>query len=104
MLGSDYRTLFSFIKQNNMKRIPLLFGLLAAILSQTSCNSKKEEKAEEIEFLVTSPLRTDTAVTRNYVCQIHAIQHIELRALEKGYLQKIFVDEGQFVRKGQMMF
>jgi len=27
-----------------------------------------------------------------------------LRALERGYLQKIFVDEGQAVKKGQMMF
>jgi membrane fusion protein (multidrug efflux system) len=38
------------------------------------------------------------------VCQIRAIQHIELRALERGYLQKIYVDEGQSVKQGQMMF
>jgi membrane fusion protein (multidrug efflux system) len=38
------------------------------------------------------------------VCQIRAIQHIELRALEKGYLQKIYVDEGQTVKEGQLMF
>jgi membrane fusion protein (multidrug efflux system) len=31
-------------------------------------------------------------------------QHIELRALEKGYLQNIFVDEGQHVKKGQLLF
>jgi membrane fusion protein (multidrug efflux system) len=46
----------------------------------------------------------DTDVTREYVCQIRAIQHIELRALESGYLQNIFVDEGQLVKKGQRMF
>ena len=39
-----------------------------------------------------------------YVAQIRAIQHIELRALEKGYLQGIFVDEGQRVAKGTRMF
>jgi membrane fusion protein (multidrug efflux system) len=49
-------------------------------------------------------LKKDTTITRDYVCQIHAIQHIEMRALEKGYLQKIYVDEGQLVKKGQMMF
>src|SRR5262249_55059296 len=32
------------------------------------------------------------------------IQHIELRSLEKGYLQKKYVDEGQFVHQGQMLF
>ena len=51
--------------------------------------------------MVTNPIKKDTLVTKEYVCQIHQIQHIELRALEKGYLQKIFVDEGQFVKSGQ---
>ncbi|HQS56277.1 MAG TPA: efflux RND transporter periplasmic adaptor subunit, partial [Sediminibacterium sp.] len=36
--------------------------------------------------------------------QIHSANHIELRSQEKGYLQKIFVDEGQYVKKGQLMF
>ena len=49
-------------------------------------------------------MRTDTEATREYVCQIRAIQHIELRALEGGYLDGIFVDEGQVVKKGQQMF
>jgi membrane fusion protein (multidrug efflux system) len=38
------------------------------------------------------------------VCQIRSIQHIELRALEKGYLQHIYVDEGKLVKKGQLLF
>ncbi len=46
----------------------------------------------------------DTLVHQEYVCQIRSIQHIELRALEKGYLQSVFVDEGQMVKKGQMLF
>jgi membrane fusion protein (multidrug efflux system) len=75
-----------------------------ATLWLTSCSSKKEEKEESFKFSVTSPLRRDTTVTRAYVCQIRAIQHIELRALEKGYLQNIFVDEGKFIKQGQMMF
>ena len=77
---------------------------LIALLCNTGCKSEKEEKEEETKFLVTSPLKKDTTITREYVCQIRAISHIELRALEKGYLQKIFVDEGQFVKEGQMMF
>ncbi len=75
-----------------------------ASLLHVSCSSKKEEKDEELKFSVTSPLRKDTMVIKDYVCQIRAIQHIELRSRERGYLQEIFVDEGQFVRQGQMMF
>lgn len=69
----------------------------------THCESKKEEKART-KFSVTSPLRKDTIITRDYVCQIRSQQHIELRALERGYLQKIFIDEGKFVKKGQLLF
>ena len=53
---------------------------------------------------VLRPLRQDTELTRDYVCQIHASQRVELRALEEGYLEEIFVDEGQTVRQGQPMF
>lgn len=78
-------------------------GLCVAVIS-TSCQSKKEEKEVAGKLLVTNPLMKDTTVIQDYVCQIHAIQHIEIRALEKGYLQKIYVDEGQMVKKGQLMF
>jgi membrane fusion protein (multidrug efflux system) len=81
-----------------------MFMSLCAVVVFTSCSSKHEEKEEEYEFMVTSPLRRDTLVTHSYVCQIRAIQHIELRALEKGYLQGIYVDEGKFVKEGQVMF
>ncbi len=81
-----------------------LFGLFA-LVGTIGCSSNAEEKKEEdVKFLVTSPLLKDTLATKDYVCQVHSIQHIEVRALEKGYLQKIFVDEGQYVKKGQLMF
>lgn len=81
-----------------------MFTSMCALLGFVSCNSHHGEKEEAIRFLVTSPVKKDTIVIRDYVCQIRAIQHIELRALEKGYLQQIFVDEGKFVRQGQRMF
>jgi len=69
-----------------------------------SCGHSEHEKQEETKFVVTSPVKKDTVVFNEYVCQIRAVQHIEIRALEKGYLQNIYVDEGQFVKKGQLMF
>lgn len=86
-----------------MRKSIVLISICAS-LSHISCQHHESEKQEEIHFLVTSPLKKDTLITRDYVCQIHAIQHIELRAMEKGYLENIFVDEGQFVKKGQQMF
>ena len=81
----------------------MLLGL-CVLLGNISCESHKEETKEETKFLVTSPLRMDTSIIKEYVCQIHSINHIEVRALERGYLQNIYVDEGQRVKKGQLMF
>lgn len=81
--------------------MPLSF---CALVWLASCQTHPEEKEEPIKFLVTSPLNKDTTIARQYVCQIRSINHIEMRALEKGYLQKIYVDEGQTVQEGQTMF
>jgi membrane fusion protein (multidrug efflux system) len=70
----------------------------------SSCSSEKEHHEETSTFQVTSAIRKDTIITKDYVCQIHAISHIELRAQERGFLQEIYVDEGQFVKKGQLLF
>ncbi len=78
---------------------------LIVLFTHATCHQNHGIHQEsESTFQVTSPLKKDTVVTSQYVCQIHAIQHIELRALEEGYLQDIFVDEGQLVKKGQRLF
>lgn len=74
------------------------------LLVNTSCKTENEKHEEVTHFLVTNPIKMDTIVTKNYVAQIQSIKHIELRAQEKGYLQNIYVDEGQFVKKGQLLF
>lgn len=86
-----------------MKRIFILVSLSAALI-QASCTSHHEEEEEAVKYNVTSPIKKDTTHTREYVCQIKSVQHIEIRALEEGYLQEIYVDEGQFVKKGQLLF
>ncbi len=86
-----------------MNRILVLTGLWA-ILCQTSCTSKAEVKEEAGKYAVTSPLEVDTSFAKEYVSQIRSLRNIEIRAQEKGYLQNIYVDEGQFVKAGQLLF
>jgi membrane fusion protein (multidrug efflux system) len=74
------------------------------LLVVAGCQSKAHNGEEGGKLLVTNPLRQSTEIVREYVGQIRAIQHIELRALERGYLQGIFVDEGQFIQSGHKMF
>ena len=86
-----------------MRKILMLTGL-CALLCHTSCNTEKEKKGEGMKYLATTPIKKDTLITKDYVAQVHSIQHIELRAQERGYLQNIYIDEGQFVKKGQLLF
>ncbi|MEQ9443717.1 MAG: efflux RND transporter periplasmic adaptor subunit [Cyclobacteriaceae bacterium] len=46
----------------------------------------------------------DTTLYREYVADIQAVQNVELRARVQGFLERIYVDEGQEVKKGQLLF
>ncbi|WP_296682624.1 efflux RND transporter periplasmic adaptor subunit [Flavobacterium sp.] len=85
-----------------MKRISLFTGLV--LLCIVSCTPKKEKKEDVGKFAVTNPIRIDTSFTKEYVSQIRSVRNIELRAQEKGFLQNIYVDEGQYVQAGQLLF
>lgn len=87
-----------------MTRAALMLAGFCAVISYTSCKSTEEQHEEEMKYVVTTPIKMDTSITKDYVAQVHSIRHIELRAREKGYLQRIFVEEGQFVKKGQLLF
>lgn len=63
-----------------------------------------EEHEARHPIVVTSPLVREVDTAQHYVCQIHASRHIELRALERGYLQEVKIQEGQAVKKGQTLF
>ncbi len=80
-----------------------LFVILVGVFGFLHFGHKKNA-VEEIEFSIASPWRESLDIKKEYVAQIRASQHIELRSFEKGYLQNIYVDEGQFIKKGQKMF
>jgi membrane fusion protein, multidrug efflux system len=86
-----------------MKRNVIFTGLIA-LLCLVSCTTKKEEKEETGKFTVTNAAVIDTSFTKEYVSQIRSVRNIEIRAQEKGYLQNIYVDEGQYVKAGQVLF
>lgn len=89
-----------------IKKIILQLSAYLFVVSivTSGCSGRNEKKEEATKFLATSALEIDTTVSKTYVSQIRAISHIEIRALEKGYLEKIYVDEGQLIKKGQPMF
>ena len=74
-------------------------------LSLSACNKHHEEQHHEAHKIVaTSPQSKAVTLTQQYVCQIHSKRHINVRALEMGYLEAIPVKEGQQVTEGDLMF
>jgi membrane fusion protein, multidrug efflux system len=78
--------------------------LLAGLLSSGCHKQVAVHEEAEPKLTVTRPLKQDTLVTRDYVCQIHSNRNIEIRAMERGYLQATQVKEGQRVKEGDPMF
>jgi membrane fusion protein (multidrug efflux system) len=89
-----------------MKTSQILATLLGLIsLSLPACSSHQDPaEAEQHKIVVTSPMAKDVVITQQYVCQIHSRRHIEVRALQEGYLEEITVQEGQPVKQGDVMF
>lgn len=84
-------------------------GWLAMAIAAAGCHEAKpehghEEGGEKPKLVVSRPLRKDVVVSRDFVCQIRSSRNIEVRALEKGYLETVAVLEGQRVKQGDLLF
>ncbi len=91
-----------------VSRILLLF---AAMLSLTisACDRMSAEAQEPSEeahhkIVITTPEARDVIITQPYVCQIRSQRHIEVKALQEGYLEEIPIKEGQAVKKNEILF
>ncbi|AKD55537.1 efflux RND transporter periplasmic adaptor subunit [Spirosoma radiotolerans] len=82
--------------------------ILIASLLMTGCATKNKESETEQSETLTLPVvqltRQNTTLKRDYVSRLEATQNVEIRARVSGYLEKIYVDEGQMVHKGQLLF
>mgnify|MGYP003339320534 CR=1 FL=1 len=86
-----------------MNKFILSFCMIS-LVCYSSCKNKVEQKEESGKYSVTNPIMKDTSFTKEYVAQIQSVQNVELRAKVKGYLESINVDEGQYVKAGQVLF
>ncbi len=89
-------------------KCPPYFAILLALfcLLLVGCyeSQAQQHHEEHRTIVVTSPDVKDVITTQEYVCQIHSRRHIEVCALEMGYLEEIRVKEGQAVKQGDLMF
>jgi membrane fusion protein, multidrug efflux system len=91
-----------------MKVSPILALPALISLSLPAClpmHAKENGSHQEHhQIAVTSPQAKDVLTTQQYVCQIRSQRHINVRALENGYLEEITIKEGQAVKQGDVLF
>ena len=94
-----------------MKSRMTVSGILGITVSLASlclpaCQRHQGESSDgdRHKIVVTSPEAKDVVVTQQYVCQIHSRRHINVCALQSGYLEAVTVKEGQAVKQGDVMF
>jgi len=83
-------------------------GIILSIFAVSvlaACSGETQHKVQERPFIpVTQVVAKDTVVDREYVSDINAYRKTEIRARIQGYLEHIYVDEGQEVKEGQLLF
>lgn len=88
----------------NVKRSVLLFAVL--VMASACKNSDKETEqptpSVEAEILTLQP--TDAVIDQTFPASLQGKDNVQLRPQISGYIDKIFVDEGAFVRAGQPLF
>lgn len=88
-----------------MKKSSLL--ALVALLILSACG-KKEEQAPQAQgpapFPVQTVARQDATIYQDYTANLEGQQNVEIRPKVNGFIQKIYVDEGDQVKKGQLLF
>jgi membrane fusion protein (multidrug efflux system) len=81
-----------------------IFAIFIALLVIYSCGSGEQKNKSIDSFLVGNPVKTDTIFKKKYVAEIQAIKNVEIRSRIKGFIDKIHVDEGSFIKEGQILF
>lgn len=82
--------------------LTILCSLSLSISACTRTSSKQVTSKEK--YTIVQPIIVDSNYIQEYVAEMQAIQNVELRARVKGFIEKIYVDEGKNVSKGQLLF
>ncbi len=82
----------------------LLSTLALSLLTACSKEATQDQTTQAETYPVVKPVVTDTLYAKDYVADVQAVQNVEIRTRVEGYLDRIYVDEGALVRKGQLLF
>mgnify|MGYP002079625300 FL=1 len=77
---------------------------MGIVLSSCINNKPTTSKTLESSIPVVKLTEQDIVMSKEYVADIQAIKNVEIRSKISGFLDDILVDEGAFVKKGELLF
>ena len=87
-----------------MFNFKILSFLLALVLA-SSCSNKQQDAGGQVKEYPVVRIKADSATLyKRYPTTLQGIQTVEIRPKVAGYIEKILVDEGAHVKKGQTLF
>jgi len=102
--------MFKNILYTYLKKIPVTLGFAISIAGMVSCTSGNSKNADQsdvlsaIELPVTTVQPTTAFTEKTYLGSVEGTDNVEIRPQVGGKLEAIFVDEGEYVEKGQKLF
>ncbi|WNM18899.1 efflux RND transporter periplasmic adaptor subunit [Flavobacterium capsici] len=88
-----------------MKRKIAFASILILTISLISCNKKEEKKEMPImPYKVVEISKSTATINAEYPATLEGVIDIEIRSKVDGYIEKIYIEEGQEVKKGQLLF
>ncbi|WP_209319715.1 efflux RND transporter periplasmic adaptor subunit [Ancylomarina longa] len=89
-----------------MKKVNLLASIAITVIGLASCNSpaNKQMGRGPMPFPVQKVEKSNVTVYNEYAANIEGEENIEIRPKVDGFIDKIYIDEGSEVKKGQLLF
>ena len=84
----------------------LKFTLAIILVVAVSCKNKQPQQQAKgpMKLNVQKVKKQDVVVYQQYSANLEGQQNVEIRPKVTGFIQKIYIDEGQIVKKGQLLF
>lgn len=92
------------MKNKNRKFITISVLACLGFFSVSCGKNEQQQQMPPMELPVAQVEKGNGVSVKDYPASIEGVADVEIRPQVSGYLQKIFVDEGDYVRAGQTLF
>lgn len=80
-----------------------VLAVVGSVLTLSSCK-KQQQQASVPNYKIITCQKSDATISHEYTCTLQGEQAVEIRPQISGTITRICVDEGQSVKKGQVLF